>query len=159
MVELYWRYDTVIWYFSKLSRRHIGKVPELFAGGMREVVMKLIHVYWESNLLSCLIDVEKRLNKDNILRWWGEDRENPRGEHLSLDLALTRSRRVVHPEGFPTLTSWTWLIIYLAYFLSKTHFNQMFWSKKHLTYLPRRQKPPDVTEWRHHNLCTYAFKN
>ena len=65
-------------------------------------------------------------DKENLSRWWGEDRENPRDEPLSLDRALARSRREVHPEGFPILTS-SWLIIYLAYFLPKPHFNQMFY--------------------------------
>ena len=71
-------------------------------------------------------DVMSLADKENLSRWWGEDRENPRDEPLSLDQALARSRREVHSGGFPILTSSTWLIIYLAYFLSKPHFNQMF---------------------------------
>ena len=65
-------------------------------------------------------------DKENLSRWWGEDRENPRGEPLSLDRALERSRREVHPEGFPILTSSTWLIIYLAYSSLKLPINLMF---------------------------------
>ena len=64
--------------------------------------------------------------KENLSRWWGEDRENPRDEPLSLDRALARSRREVHPEGFPILTSSTWLIIYLAYFLPNPHLIRCF---------------------------------
>ena len=67
-----------------------------------------------------------RTDKENLSRWWGEDRENPRDEPLSLDRALARSRWEVLPEGFPILTSSTWLIIYLAYLLPKPHFNQTF---------------------------------
>ena len=65
-------------------------------------------------------------DKENLSRWWGEDRKNPRGEPLSLDRALARSRQEVHPKGFPILTSSTWLIIYLAYSLLKLHINMMF---------------------------------
>ena len=43
------------------------------------------------------------------------------GEPLSLDRALARSRREVHPEGFPILTSSSWLIIYVAYLLPTLH--------------------------------------
>ena len=63
------------------------------------------------------------LDKENRSRWWGEDRENPRGEPLSLDRALA---------SFPILTSSTWLIIYLAYLLSVSHCKKMFfvlWSR------------------------------
>ena len=63
------------------------------------------------------LHINPMVDKENLSRWWGEDRENPRDEPLSLDRALARSRREVHPEGFPILTSSTWLIIYLAYFL------------------------------------------
>ena len=51
---------------------------------------------------------------------------NPRGEPLSLDRVLAGSRREVYSEGFPILTLSTWLIIYLAYFFPKPHFNQIF---------------------------------
>ena len=87
----------------------------------------------EDDLLEELLSssVEKRhcvimCDKENLSHWWGEDRENPRGEPLSLDRALVRSRLEVHPEDFPILTSSTWFIIYLAYFLPKSHCNQMF---------------------------------
>ena len=88
-------------------------------------------------------------DKDNLSRWWGEDRENPRDEPLSLDRALARSRREVHPEGFPILTSSTWLIIYLAYFLPKPHFNQMFFGLQSIWHIYRVGKcrltsPSDV---------------
>ena len=52
-------------------------------------------------------------------------------------LALARSRREVHPEGFPILTSSTWLIIYLAYFLLKPHFNQMFFGLQSIWHIFR----------------------
>ena len=74
-------------------------------------------------------------------------------------------KRIYHVDemwigiGFPILTSSTWLIIYLAYYLHKPTLIRCFWSAKHLTYLRRSQMPLDVTEWRHHNLCTCAFKN
>ena len=88
-------------------------------------------------------------DKENLSRWWGEDRENPRDEPLSLDRALARSRREVHPEGFPILTSSTWLIIYLAYFLPKPHFNQMFFGLQSIWHIYRVGKcrltsPSDV---------------
>ena len=88
-------------------------------------------------------------DKENLSRWWGEDRENPRDEPLSLDRALARSRREVHPEGFPILTSSTWLIIYLAYFLHKPHFNQMFFGLQSIWHIYRVGKcrltsPSDV---------------
>ena len=76
-------------------------------------------------------------DKENLSRWWGEDRENPRDEPLSLDRALARSRREVHLEGFPILTSSTWLIIYLAYFLPKCHFNQMFFGLQSIWHIYR----------------------
>ena len=86
--------------------------------------------------------------------------KTPRGEPLSLDRALARSRQEVYPEGFPILTSSTWLIIYLAYLLPISHCNQMFFVLRSIfPYLPHREKPLDVTLWRHHNLWTYAFKN
>ena len=80
---------------------------------------------------------------------WGEDRENPRDEPCSLDLALARSRREVHPEGFPILTSSTWLNIYLAYLLPKPHFNHMFFGLQSIWHIYRVGKcrltsPSDV---------------
>ena len=96
------------------------------------------------------------INKENLSRSWGEDRENPRDEPLSLDRALARSRQEVHPEGY---------IIYLAYFLPKPHFNEIFIrSAKHLTYLPCRQNSssiqifyisiPHLQTWKYtQNIC------
>ena len=78
------------------------------------------------------------LDKENLSRWWGKDMENPRDEPFSLDhLALARSRREVHLEGFPILTSSTWLIIYLAYFLPKPHSNQMFFGLQSIWHIYR----------------------
>ena len=56
---------------------------------------------------------------------------------LSLDRAFASSRREVHPEGFPILTSSTWLIIYLAYFLPKPHFNHMFFGLQSIWHIYR----------------------
>ena len=98
---------------------------------------------------TCVEIMAGKQDKENLSRWWGEDRENPRDEPLSLDRALARSRREVHPEGFPIFTSSTWLIIYLAYFLPKPHFNQMFFGLQSIWHIYRVGKcrltsPSDV---------------
>ena len=76
-----------------------------------EVHVHLLMVHWQCG--SNKRPSHQVKDKENLSRWWGEDRENPRDEPLSLD------------QAFPTLTSSTWLIIYLAYFLPKSNFNQM----------------------------------
>ena len=63
----------------------------------------------------------KVMDKENLSRWWDEDRENLRGEPLSLDQALGMSRREVHPEGFPILAYHPDSF----FILPKPHFNQM----------------------------------
>ena len=47
-----------------------------------------------------LTNFETSADKENLSRWWGEDRENLRNEHLSLDQVLAMSKREVHSQGF-----------------------------------------------------------
>ena len=77
-------------------------------------------------LLFTLDAYTSRMNKENLSRWWGEDRENPRGEPLSLNEPWRGPDGRFIPRVFPILTSSTWLIIYLAYSLLKLPINLMF---------------------------------
>ena len=49
--------------------------------------------------LHSVIQQRDKLDKENLSRWWGEDRENPRGEPLSLDLA--KAQMGGSSRGFP----------------------------------------------------------
>ena len=97
-----------------------------------------------------MVNMSAKIYKENLSRWWGVDRENPRDEPPSLDRAFARSRQEIHPEGFP----YPHLINVIDYLSCLYHTAiSCFRCSKHLTYLPRRVK----TLWRHHSLCSYAF--